>query len=136
MIYLLLLLCGSSFLSGCSIIGYHIGDAADPAYPVKLGPLVHGVSTLAPNTHVVIQKKDGTELKGNFLGTGPSADTISVGKSCLLLEGEPGIPFEDIDSVYHPAGAKWIGLAVGLVVDIAAVAVIGAHIGNNALAGW
>ena len=224
---LLLLLCGSSFLNGCSVVGYHIGDAIDPAYPVEPNHVAADASTLAPNTNVVIQKKDGTELEGDFLGTGQVADTIvvehyenefeqwrlrrdpessgqmppfgtsvrirvsvpprektyagwfagfdpgmirvysysqnrilplkleyvegvddSLGqvivrreeiaqvvnggvpvashpgfKPGVLLEGKPGIPLYEIESMHHPGG-KWVGLAIGIAVDIGVVALV------------
>lgn len=73
-----LLLGGSSFLTGCSAIGYNLGNVIDPAYPAKEVRVLQGMSSLPQNTSVVIRKKDGTTVEGIFLGTGQVVDTMPV----------------------------------------------------------
>ncbi len=73
-----LLLCSSLVLTGCSLIGYAIGDSADPAGPAEPIHVPEALSSFPTNTDVVIRKKDGTEIKGVFLRTGQVDEATTV----------------------------------------------------------
>ena len=75
---LFLLLCSSLVLTGCSLIGYAIGDSADPAGPAEPIHVPEALSSFPTNTDVVIRKKDGTEIKGVFLRTGQVDEATTV----------------------------------------------------------
>jgi hypothetical protein len=73
-----LLFCGNIFLAGCSVIGYNVGNMIDPAYPAKEIRIPEGESAFPRNTGLVINKKDGTMVKGIFLCMGQVADTVTA----------------------------------------------------------
>jgi hypothetical protein len=71
-----LLVCGSTILTGCSLIGYGPGSAERTSRAGGSVSIPEGVNNLPPQTEIFVLKKDSTIVKAVFNGVAPGPDTL------------------------------------------------------------
>lgn len=143
--YLIMLLIVTILSSGCSVVGLGTGALIDSSKPDYKFIEKDQISTLKPGTRTILHVDERYTKEGKFVGftvksdengTGGKTDTSDTAPdSSLIIRSLESmktdikyeyIPLQDIDytQVKNKKNAKYIGLGVGLLIDIAIIAAI------------
>jgi hypothetical protein len=67
----------ATVLTGCSLIGYAIGASTDHGQPGAKILISDGLDALALDTKVIVVKRNGTTVEGDFKGVSPAPRTVA-----------------------------------------------------------
>ncbi len=116
-------------LTGCTLIGFGIGAAADAS---KKPVVVPGtlVAAIEKGASVRVVLMDGRRIKGKYLGLVPTEGSGPEGPIAILVDtgsgSAPPIPVASVVEVRvsRRARGKWIGAGVGAALDITALILV------------
>ncbi len=97
--WLMVLLAASLLTEGCSALGFYLGGELGGGAPGMTIQIPHDLKRVPPNTTLFVQLKDGSVLKGPYLGRIQVSDTVP--NPATLAEPEQ----QQSQTIEHPS---WI----------------------------